>query len=95
VGRGRPANASRNLAGYARTSLVTRAGDLHGRRFPLHDTYDDHVHPQLTQACMDELIKAGTRFDLMIYSMQKHSSSAREATLHLYRTMRELWTRNL
>jgi hypothetical protein len=43
---------------------------------------------------MDELIKAGKRCDRMLYPMQQYGSSAREATLHLYRTMREFWQRN-
>ncbi len=84
-----------NPEGYARTSLVKRAGDLHGRLLIVHGTYDDNVHPQNTQAFMDALIKSGKLFDLMIYPMQKHGISGPEATLHLYRTMLEFWKRNL
>jgi len=84
-----------NPEGYARTSMVKRAGDLHGRLLLIHGTYDDNVHPQNTQAFIDALVKAGKLFDMMIYPMQKHGISDRDATLHLYRTMLEFWKRNL
>src|SRR5205823_7593831 len=61
-----------NPDGYARTSLVKRAGDLHGRLLLVHGTYDDNVHPQNTQAFIDALIKYGKMFDMMIYPMRKH-----------------------
>jgi dipeptidyl-peptidase-4 len=84
-----------NPDGYARTSLIRRAGDLHGRLLLIHGTYDDNVHPQNTQAFIDALVKAGKLFDLMIYPMRKHDIGDRPATLHLYRTMLEFWKRNL
>jgi dipeptidyl-peptidase-4 len=84
-----------NPDGYARASLIRRAGDLHGRLLLIHGTYDDNVHPQNTQALMDALIKAGKLFDLMIYPMRKHDIGDREATIHLYRTMLEFWTTRL
>jgi len=84
-----------NPDAYARTSLVRRAGDLHGRLLLVHGTYDDNVHPQNTQAFIDALIKEGKLFDLMIYPMRKHDIGDRAATFHLYRTMLEFWKRNL
>jgi dipeptidyl-peptidase 4 len=84
-----------NPDGYARTSLVRRAGELHGRLLLVHGTYDDNVHPQNTQAFTDALIKAGKLFDMMIYPMRKHDIGDRAATIHLYRTMLEFWKRNL
>ncbi|HXU35399.1 MAG TPA: S9 family peptidase [Blastocatellia bacterium] len=84
-----------NPDGYARTSLVKRAGDLHGRLLLVHGTYDDNVHPQNTQAFIDALIKHGKMFDMMIYPMRKHDIGDRAATVHLYRTMLEFWKRNL
>jgi len=84
-----------NTDGYARTSLVRRAGELHGRLLLVHGTYDDNVHPQNTQAFIDALIKAGKLFDMMIYPMRKHDIGDRAATIHLYRTMLEFWKKNL
>jgi dipeptidyl-peptidase-4 len=86
---------AKNPEGYAQTSLVRRAGELHGRLLLVHGTYDDNVHPQNTQAFIDALIKAGKLFDLMIYPMRKHDIGDREATIHLYRTMLDFWTRCL
>lgn len=84
-----------NPEGYAKTSLVRRAGDLHGRLLLVHATYDDNVHPQNTQAFADALIKSGKLFEMMIYPMRKHDIGDREATIHLYRTMLDFWRRNL
>lgn len=84
-----------NPEGYARTSLVRRAGDLHGRLLLVHATYDDNVHPQNTQAFADALIKSGKLFELMIYPMRKHDIGDREASVHLYRTMLDFWKRSL
>ncbi|MBS1787814.1 MAG: DPP IV N-terminal domain-containing protein [Acidobacteria bacterium] len=84
-----------NPEGYARTSLMKRAGDLHGRLLLVHGTYDDNVHPQNTQAFIDALIKAGKLFDMMYYPMRKHDIGDRDATIHLYRTMLDFWKRNL
>lgn len=84
-----------NPEGYARSSVVKRAGDLHGRLLLVHATYDDNVHPQNTQAFADALIKSGKLFELMIYPMRKHDIGDREATIHLYRTMLDFWKRNL
>ncbi|HEU4477714.1 MAG TPA: prolyl oligopeptidase family serine peptidase, partial [Pyrinomonadaceae bacterium] len=84
-----------NPEGYARTSMVKRAGELHGRLLLVHGSYDDNVHPQNLLAFTDALIKSGKLFDLMIYPMRGHGISDPEATLHLYRTMLDFWKRNL
>jgi dipeptidyl-peptidase-4 len=84
-----------NPEGYDRTSMVKRAGDLHGRLLLVYGSYDDNVHPQNEQAFMDALIKSGKLFDLMVYPMRKHGIDDRAATIHLYRTMLEFWKRNL
>ena len=84
-----------NPAGYAKTSLVSRARDLHGRLLMVHGTDDDNVHPQNSQAFMNELIKAGILFDVMIYPMRKHTIEDPPARKHLYKTMLEFWKRNL
>jgi dipeptidyl-peptidase 4 len=84
-----------NPEGYERTSMVKRAGELHGRLLLVQGSYDDNVHPQNVQAFTDALIKAGKLFELMIYPMRKHDIGDREATLHLYRTMLDFWKRSL
>jgi dipeptidyl-peptidase-4 len=84
-----------NPKGYEKTSLVKAAKNLHGRLLLVHGTYDDNVHPQNAWAFIDELIKAGKMFDLMIYPMRQHGISDDPAQIHLYNTMLEFWTKNL
>lgn len=84
-----------NLKGYEKTSLVKRAKNLHGRLLLVHGTYDDNVHPQNCWSFINELIKAGKMFDLMIYPMRKHGISDDPARIHLYNKMVEFWVKNL
>lgn len=84
-----------NKEGYDKTSLMATAKNLHGRLFLVHGTYDDNVHPQNAWHFIDELIKAGKMFDLMMYPMRKHGISDNPARLHLYKSMLEFWKKNL
>jgi dipeptidyl-peptidase 4 len=84
-----------NPEGYQKTSLVQAATDLHGRLFLAHGTYDDNVHPQNSQAFMNQLIKAGITFDFMVYPMRHHTIDDAPAKIHLYKTMLEFWKKNL
>jgi dipeptidyl-peptidase-4 len=83
-----------NPKGYEKTSLLKAAKNLSGRLLLVHGTYDDNVHPQNVWAFIDELIKAGKMFDLMIYPMRKHGISDDPAQIHLFNTMLEFWTKN-
>jgi len=80
-----------NPDGYAHTSLVERAADLHGRLLMVHGTYDDNVHIQNTWAFANELIKTNKKFDMMIYPMRKHGIDDLPAKIHLYNKMLEFW----
>jgi len=86
---------SQNAEAYDRTSLVKHAGDLSGHLMVAFGTYDDNVHPQNEQAFLNELIAKGILYEVMIYPMRKHGISDPPATIHLFRTMREFWRRNL
>ena len=86
---------SQNAAAYDRTSLVKHAGDLSGHLMVAFGTYDDNVHPQNEQAFLNELIAKDILCEVMIYPMRKHGIADAPATIHLYRTMREFWRRNL
>jgi dipeptidyl-peptidase-4 len=83
-----------NPEGYRKTSLVRVAARLHGRLFLAHGTYDDNVHPQNSQAFMNELIKAGITFEFMVYPMRHHTIDDAPAKIHLYKTMLEFWQKN-
>ncbi len=84
-----------NPEGYEKTALVNYAKDLHGRLLLIHGTYDDNVHIQSTWHFVDELIKAGKMFDMMIYPMRKHGFRDNPARIHLRKTMIEFWKKNL
>jgi hypothetical protein len=53
------------------------------------------VHPQNEQAFTNELIAHNILFETMVYPMRKHGIADRPATIHLYRTMRVFWQKNL
>ncbi len=84
-----------NKEGLEENALVGHAKDLHGRLLIVHGTYDDNVHIQNSWAFIDELIKANTRFELMVYPMRMHGIADRPARIHLYSTMLDFWKRNL
>jgi dipeptidyl-peptidase-4 len=84
-----------NPEGYASTSLVPRAKDLHGRLLLVYGTYDDNVHPYNEEAFIDALIGAGKKFEMMAYPMRMHGISDPPASLHLYRLMIDFWKANL
>ncbi len=84
-----------NAAGYDRTSLVKRASKLHGRVMFIYGTYDDNVHPQNSEAFMEELIKAGIPFDMQVYPMRKHGFTDTPAKIHVGKVEREFWKENL
>jgi dipeptidyl-peptidase 4 len=86
---------SNNNAGYDRISLVKHAGDLSGHLLIVYGSYDDNVHPQNELAFTNELIAHAILFETMVYPMRKHGISDRPGSIHLYRTMRVFWQKNL
>jgi len=80
-----------NPKGFEQTSLVTRAGDLHGNLLLIWGTYDDNVHPQNEQAFINELIAKGKPYHTMIYPMRKHGFVDKPAQIHLHNAMLEFW----
>lgn len=64
-----PAN---NPVGYAQSSAVAAAADLHGRLLIVHGGLDNNVHLQNAMQLIDALGTAKKQFDLMIYPIDKH-----------------------
>jgi dipeptidyl-peptidase-4 len=85
----------KNLEAWEKVSLLKYAKDLHGRLMIVHGTYDDNVRIQNTWAFIDELIKAGINYDMMIYPMRKHGIADTPARIHLFKKMVEFWTEHL
>ena len=61
-----------NPAGYAASSVVDAAKNLHGRLLLLHGMMDDNVHLQNATAFIDALQKANRDFELMFYPQMLH-----------------------
>jgi dipeptidyl-peptidase-4 len=80
---------------YDDTSLVKRAGDLHGTLLMMFGTYDDNVHPQNEQAFMNECIAKGKPYQVMIYPWRKHGFVDRPAQVHQHNAMLDFWKKNL
>jgi dipeptidyl-peptidase 4 len=80
-----------NPKAFEQTSLVTRAGDLHGNLLLIWGTYDDNVHPQNEQAFINQLIAKDKPYHTMIYPMRKHGFVDKPAQIHLHNAMLEFW----
>ena len=61
-----------NPEGYAASSVVAAAANLHGRLFIMHGGLDDNVHLQHATRLMLALQRAGKRFELMVYPDAGH-----------------------
>ncbi|NOT02284.1 MAG: prolyl oligopeptidase family serine peptidase [Phycisphaerales bacterium] len=61
-----------NPDGYAASSVVDAAKNLHGRLLILHGAMDDNVHLQNTMQFVHALQEADKPFDLMIYPRSRH-----------------------
>ncbi len=84
-----------NLKGMEENSLLKYAKDLTGRLMLVHGTHDDNVHIQNTWRYVNELIKAGKIFDLMVYPLRGHGVGDPAGRRHLNATMLDFWKRNL
>jgi dipeptidyl-peptidase-4 len=84
-----------NPDGYKETSSVLAAKNLKGRLLIVHGTYDDNVHPQNTEAFINELFKHNIQFEMMIYPWQKHGIGGMAQRIHLYTLQLGFWKRHL
>ncbi len=62
-----------NPDGYDLPSPIYYADRLEGKLLLMHGSADDNVHPQNSFKMASELVKAGKRFDMMIYPDDNHS----------------------
>lgn len=61
-----------NTEGYDLGSALPYAKNLKGKLLLIHGTIDNNVHPGNTIQLIDALVKAGKKFDLMFYPLQRH-----------------------
>jgi dipeptidyl-peptidase-4 len=74
-----------NPEGYARTSVVAAAANLHGKALIIHGVIDENVHMQNSLQLAQALQEAGHLFELMLYPGNRH----------LYATMADFIRREL
>lgn len=67
-----------NLEGYDLGSCMKYAKNLKGKLFLHHGAVDNNVHPGNTIQLVDALLKAGKRFDMMLYPEQQHGIRYRQ-----------------
>ncbi len=84
-----------NAAGYAASDMPKAAANLHGALLLVHGTSDDNVHFQNSIQMIDELIKAGKPFRLMIYPNKTHGIAGSDARTHLFHMMEDHFEREL
>ncbi len=84
-----------NPNGYAKTSVLGHAKDLHGKLLLIHGVMDNNVHMQNTTKFVYELQKAGKQFDYMVYPTQRHGVVDREQSYHMYVMIADFILKNL
>ncbi len=84
-----------NESGYRETSVIDKAGDLHGRLLLIHGEVDDNVHPGNTLQLSAALQRAGKPFDLMIYPNAAHGVGEPNQVYHMHRMMVDFLLREL
>lgn len=80
-----------NPDGYAKTSVVAAAANLHGKLLLLHGWIDDNVHLENTERLARGLQRANKQFEMMIYPEARHGLGGR----HYQRLMYDFILRTL
>ena len=61
-----------NKEGYAKSSVVNAAANLHGKLLLIHGMIDDNVHLQNTAQFIQALQRADKQFEVMVYPSSRH-----------------------
>ena len=76
-----------NPEGYARSSPLAAAKNLHGQILLIHGAIDENVHAQNTLKFSYELQKAGKPFRLMLYEKSRHGVTDPDLVKHMRKMM--------
>jgi dipeptidyl-peptidase-4 len=76
-----------NPAGYARSSPLAAAKNLHGQILLVHGMIDENVHAQNTLKFSYALQKAGKVFRLMLYEKSRHGVTDPDLVKHMRQMM--------
>ena len=77
-----------NSKAYQDLRPADLAGKLHGSLLLVHGTSDDNVHFQNSVQMIEELIKAGKQFRLMVYPGKTHGIAGPADQAHLYHAIK-------
>jgi dipeptidyl aminopeptidase/acylaminoacyl peptidase len=69
-----------NPEGYAKSSCVAAAKNLHGRLLIIHGMIDDNVHLQNSVQLADALQRANKDFEMMFYPQNRHGIGGQHYT---------------
>jgi dipeptidyl-peptidase-4 len=69
-----------NREDFIKGSPITHAKNLKGNLLYIHGTGDDNVHYANAEMLINELVKNGKQFQLMVYPNRSHSISEGEGT---------------
>ncbi len=61
-----------NPEGYARSSVMAHVDRLRGRLMLVHGMIDENVHFRHTARLIDALVKAGRRYELLVFPDERH-----------------------
>jgi dipeptidyl-peptidase-4 len=78
---------ARNPEGYARSSALAAAANLHGELLLIHGEIDENVHLQNTMQFAAALQAANKPFEMMIYPGNRHAVVNPQQRRHLYETI--------
>jgi dipeptidyl-peptidase-4 len=76
-----------NPEGYAKSSVLAAAKNLHGLPLLIHGVIDENVHAQNTLKFTYELQKAGKPFRLMLYEKTRHGVTDPKLVEHMRQMM--------
>jgi dipeptidyl-peptidase-4 len=76
-----------NPEGYAKSSALAAAKNLHGQILLIHGAIDENVHAQNTLKFSYELQKAGKPFRLMLYEKSRHGVTDPDLVKHMRQMM--------
>jgi dipeptidyl-peptidase 4 len=76
-----------NRDGYARSSVLAAAKNMHGVPLLIHGVIDENVHAQNTMKLAYELQKAGKPFRMMMYERSRHGITDPDLVKHMRQMM--------
>ncbi|MDD5765391.1 MAG: alpha/beta fold hydrolase [Candidatus Marinimicrobia bacterium] len=84
-----------NSIGYFEGSPFNYVNQIKANFLLIHGQADDNVNFQNSAMFINELVKNGKSFEMMVYPNRDHEISDTEASIHLYEKMADFFKKNL